>query len=73
MNFNQCLLVNENDGRATVSWIPSKFAEVARKVRMKFTEWEDGWVVMEVGTQKTQEELTMLNAAYRHQREVSDV
>lgn len=36
--------------KVVVSWIPEKFAEVGRVVKLKDDDktWEDGWVVREV-------------------------
>ena len=71
--YQQCLLVKGK--RATVSWIPSKFADKGKILRIKKGGvWEDGWMVLTNYGKKVDEDmLNFLENQYRDTRETSDV
>ena len=58
-----------------VCWIPEKYAIVGKVLRVKMYDgWQDGWVVMRVGSVSlTEEELAVRKDDHSHQREVSDI
>lgn len=53
MNYRQCTLVKETEKGTIelVSYIPSKFAKLHSKVRLKDEDgnWSDGWTVTQAG------------------------
>lgn len=55
------------------SWIPEKYAEDEKVLKIKVDgEWEDGWVVVDVYSRKTEKEVLDFERDYLKQRSVSD-
>ena len=59
------------------SWIPKKYAIVGKYVRLKTDNedrpWDDGWEVMETGTELDSKTVTERSMDYRKQRRASDI
>jgi hypothetical protein len=72
--YAQCEL-RRVDGKFDVVWIPEKFAQKGRSIRIKDDNgsWEDGWKVMEVYTRKAFSEIELKERDHLRQREASDV
>lgn len=53
--YRQCVL--ERGNTTTVSWIPEKYAETGKYLKLKNEngEWVDGWVVKSASTAKVEE------------------
>lgn len=46
INYRQCKLVNAQENKQTMSWIPAEFAKVGERLLLKDNDaWEGGWVV----------------------------
>jgi hypothetical protein len=59
--------------QSLTSWIPEKFAEKGRILRLKNRgEWEDGWEVVETWTRREAEKVEAGERDHLKQREVSD-
>jgi len=75
--FVQCLLYKEvNVGiLKTVSWIPEKFADKGRVLKLKGDDgvWSNGWIVQETYGNNTKEFILSHERDYAHQREASDI
>ena len=72
-HFRQCKL--HRGAQRTVSWLPERFARQGRYLKLKTDgEWQDGWRVMAVGSQRmTEQEVNERSQDYKHQREASDI
>ncbi len=68
----QCKLVK---GKATtVSWLPEKFAEVDKFVKLKENgKWADGWKVDFVGTRLPSKYVINRSQDHINQRKASDI
>ena len=58
------------------SWIPKKFAQKDRSLKLKIDgEWDDGWIVEEVysSTELTHDEVTAISNHHKKFREVTDI
>lgn len=75
--MRQCRLYRHlPEGRQTqVAWLPEKFAEVGRILKLKDNDvWEDGWVVSSIGTALVSDEIiTERSQDYKNTRKASDV
>ena len=73
--YRQCVL--NRKGTGTVSWIPERFAEVGKVIKLKRkrdNKWEDGWNVKVVGkTRMSEEKMEGLSRQHLWTREVSDI
>jgi hypothetical protein len=61
--YRQCRLVKRipNGECIQMSWLPSEFAREGRILKLRDDEgnWDDGWVVREVGNTASEAELTL--------------
>lgn len=63
----------------TTSWIPEKFAVKGKYVKLKregatgIKKWDNGWLVVEVGSRMKEEEVLVRSQDYKHQRKASDI
>lgn len=71
--YTQCIF--QNGEKQTTSWIPSSFAKLGRVLRLKNEqdEWEDGWVVAEIGTTLSAEYVFEHERDFKSQRKASDI
>ena len=71
--FKQCTL--ERGNVVVVSWLPVKFAQKGRYLRLKDGgKWTNGWLVTEVGSHEVSSEAAReASRNYKHQREASDI
>ena len=60
---------------ATTAWIPEEFAVIGRpiKLRKRGGEWDDGWVVEEVGARRLSTEVADREQDWKKQRQASDI
>jgi hypothetical protein len=62
----------------TTSWIPQKYAKKGKYVKLKredatgIRKWDNGWLVVEVGSKMKEEEVMVRSQDYKHQRKASD-
>src|SRR5262245_25320460 len=58
-----------------MSWIPSEFAKKNKVLRIKQPDgtWQDGWVVSEIYTTRTADDIESCERDYMKQRAFSDV
>lgn len=57
-----------------VSWIPEKFAQKGRLLKIKRNGvWDNGWEVINVWDKKSRDEVMEMSRNYLHQREASDI
>ena len=63
--YTQCTL--RKDNRYQTSWLPSKFAKVARVLKLRRPDgtWENGWIVVAAYGTTTGEKLEAVNRAVR--------
>jgi hypothetical protein len=60
-----------NGKRATISWIPERYAKKGKYLKLK---GEDGWKVVSVSNLRMPEDLVKERSQdYKHQREASDI
>ena len=59
----------------TVSWIPTRYANVGAYVKLKGTdgEWTDGWEVVETGSTRPTEAITPRSRDHLSHRKATDV
>ena len=57
------------------AWIPAKFAKLNKILKIEMTEgnWENGWIVKEIGETKTEDYVLAHERDYQDQRKASDV
>ena len=72
--YRQCRLVKRiPDGECVqMSWLPSEFAREGRILKLRDDEgnWDDGWVVRDVGNTATEADLTLSDQmSHRFRRE----
>lgn len=66
--FKQCIL--QKCKKKQTAWLPEKFAHIGKLLKIKD---EDGWKVIEVGSQQFTEEYVLdRQQDYKHQAEASD-
>lgn len=58
-NYNECTPRSYTQCRMSkagmhdmVSWIPTEFAVLGKKLKLRFDSWDSGWVVISVGNAK---------------------
>lgn len=73
MFYRQCTL--KRGTTETVSWIPEKFAQKTRPVKLKQHDgsWSDGWVVVEVGARASEEQVRLMERDHTRTRKASDI
>lgn len=73
MFYRQCTL--KRGTTETVSWIPEKFAQKTRPVKLKQRDgsWSDGWVVVEVGARASEEQVRLMERDHTRTRKASDI
>lgn len=81
--YRQCVLNKPfklKDGSVGVetitSWIPEQFAVKGNYIKVldkQSFQWQDGWIVIEVGLRAPEEEVLERNQDYKHQRKASDI
>ena len=70
--FRQCIMYK--DTVIQTAWIPEVHARRGNKIRIKNDgEWESGWIVREIGTRDTEENVLANERDYLHQRKASDI
>ena len=72
----QCFLVNRsrNHQKVKTSWIPEKFAEVGKVLKLKEgDEWEDGWEVVHVGSRLDSKTVNENSQLYKKHRRGTDI
>lgn len=73
--YRQCVLVKVM--AETTSWIPEKFAQVGRPVRLRLKtgkdKWDDGWMVKSVGARASDEQVSMMERDHTRTRKASDI
>jgi hypothetical protein len=73
--YRQCVLVKGTS--ETTSWIPEKFAQKGRPVRLRLKtgkdEWDDGWMVSSVGARASGEQVSMMERDHTRTRKASDI
>jgi len=71
--YRQCVL--RKGKTETTSWIPEKYAQKTRPVKLKGDDgaWEDGWVVVSVGSRASAKQVRMYEDQHRRQRGQSDI
>jgi len=70
--FRQCILRKEET--LYTAWIPEIHAHKGNKIRVrKDGEWVSGWIVEEVGTRDTEENVLANERNYLTQRKGSDI
>ena len=72
----QCVLVNaeSKNQRVKTSWIPEKFAEVGKVLKLKESgEWEDGWEVVHVGSRLDSKIVNENSQLYKKHRRGTDI
>lgn len=69
VTYTQCRL-RHVAGRWDEVWIPTEFAHVGRRLRIKD---ENGWTVAERGVTRSAESLAEYERDHLHQREASDI
>jgi hypothetical protein len=77
MKFNQCTLEKRSGFSTlkTVSWIPSKFAEIGKTIKLKDDNgnWVDGWNVIGLGTELEEDFLPDYHSEIKaHRRATGD-
>lgn len=69
--YKQCVLENE-EGQATTTWLPLKHAK--NGVRLTLKGLDGIWAIQGVFQRVlTTEQLNLVEASYRHHREVTDI
>lgn len=77
IHYRQCRL--QKGPFHTTSWIPEKFAIKGKYVKLKKEgstgnkKWDNGWLVVEVGSRMREEEVLVRSQDYKHQRKQSDI
>jgi len=57
-----------------VGWIPERFAQKGRVLKLKIDgKWDNGWKVIDTWQKRTKEEITERSQDYRHTRRFSDI
>jgi hypothetical protein len=71
--YRQCVL--KRGTAQTTSWIPEKFAQKRRPVKLRQDDgsWEDGWVVASVGSRASAEQVQMYERSHTRTRKASDI
>ena len=70
--YTQCALVK--NGAVEVAWIPTKFANKGKHIKLKQDEgWDDGWLVQETYTKQEAQYLIEHGQDYKHTRRASDI
>lgn len=69
-NRMYCQCVLRKGDNIQVSWIPEKFAEVGRVLRLKE---DNGWVVQRVDSKMPENMMVYMRDEYRHHRKVTDI
>ena len=65
---------SHNGNTHLVSWIPEKFAEIGRYIKLKNNGvWTDGHEVIAIGYRGRSEEVIKRSMDYKSQREASDL
>lgn len=75
-SYCQCLLQKKvPDGTVTqLSYIPEPFCKEGKVLKLKENDiWDDGWVVLSVGSKVTYEEANTRSRAYLKHRNNSDI
>jgi hypothetical protein len=76
-SYKQCTLLKQTDNGTlkTVSWIPSEYAVLGNRLKLKTEEgyWVDGWLVFEIGHEKPAELVESDETLYRRHRKTTDV
>lgn len=69
----QCVLNKDNIYQT--SWIPEKYAEMGKWLKLKNNdgEWEDGWQVMECGHRELTENVKNHEGDYKRMKIVTDI
>lgn len=71
-DYKQCGLIK--DGRHLVSWLPVRYAVKGKFLKLKNTEWENGWEVISVGDKvMSQSEAIDRSQDYKRTRKASDI
>jgi hypothetical protein len=75
MFYRQCVLRKVTT--ITTTWIPEKFAQKGRPVKLRLEtgkdEWDDGWVVESVGARASEEQVRMMERDHARTRKASDI
>lgn len=71
--YRQCVL--RRGKTEQVSWIPEKFAQKTRPVKLKKDDgsWDDGWVVESVGSRASEDEVSLMERDHLRTRKHSDI
>lgn len=70
----QCRMVNGR--RILVSWIPEPYAIKGKVLRLfdrNKKEWEDNWVVMDVGSKQPYEFIRERSQDYKRMKDITDI
>jgi hypothetical protein len=72
MTYTQCALAKR--GSVGVVWIPTKFANKGKFIKIKQGDaWDDGWLVEETYTARDAQYLNEHSQDYKHTRKASDI
>lgn len=63
------------NGQVDVSWIPTKFANKGKTIKLKQNGdiWDDGWLVEETYTKQSAQYLIEHERDYKNTRKASDI
>ena len=72
MNYTQCHIQKQT--KHDIAWIPSKFAEIGKYIKIKIDGiWDNGWKIIKTYSVNSESRVLDHEMDYRKQRIASDI